>query len=359
MYGNYSFIPCSRRRIIHLMIFSRQLSFYDLIGLCRALRHQLGAGVSLGKTFGQQAERGTKAVRPIAERMAKAVENGDSLAAAFGREKDFLPPLFLSLVQVGEQTGHLPEILAELEKYYTLQQSLQRQFRAESIMPMVQLVLAFLILGGLIIVLGWIASANPGSKPVTIFPGLSGFKGAMIFWTLSFGILGMALAMYRFLPRLVQGQAAFDARLLKVPGLGPCLEALALGRFAMCLHLTQETGMSITKAVRLSLNATGNTALARAGGDIAQALKKGDTLTEALGRCPLFPADFMAIVAVAEEGGRVPEVMRQQADYYHDEARLRMKVLIKLASMAVWFIYACFMVYAIFRVASVYLGLLG
>jgi type II secretory pathway component PulF len=340
------------------MLFSKQLSFPDLIGWCRALRHQLGAGVSLRKTLGQQAERGSAAVRPMAQRVAAAVDYGDALADAFEREKNLLPPLFISLARVGEQTGHFPEIMGELEKYYTLQYSLQRQFRNQSIMPIIQLVLAFLILGALITILGWIAASRPGTTPISLF-GLRGFGGTLIFWSFSFGLLALAFFAYRKLPGLVQGQAAFDAKLLKVPGLGPCLEALALGRFALCLHLTMETGMSIGKAVKLSLNATGNTALAAAGDDIAKSLKKGQPLAEAMGRCPLFPVDFVQIVAVAEEGGRVPEVMRQQADRYHEEAALRMKTLVRMATMAVWFVYACFMVYAIFRVASVYLGQLG
>lgn len=40
-----------------------------------------------------------------------------------------LPPLFLALVAVGEQTGRLPEVFEELQNYYQLQQKLTRRFR--------------------------------------------------------------------------------------------------------------------------------------------------------------------------------------------------------------------------------------
>ena len=43
---------------------------------------------------------------------------------------------------------------------------------------------------------------------------------------------------------------------------------------------------------------------------LAKALKAGQPLATALGQCPLFPVEFIEIVAVGEEGGLVPEVMR-------------------------------------------------
>lgn len=336
------------------MFFSKRLSFPDLIAWCRTLRHQLAAGVSLTKVVGQQAERGPRGVRPVAQRLSAAVQRGEALSDAFDREKDTLPPLFIALAKVGEETGHFPEIMGELEKYYSMQYSLQRQFRSQSMGPLIQLVFALLIVGVVI----WILGAIGGATPIKIF-GLSHFQGALTFWAFSFGLLALAWFAYRKLPGLVQGKATFDARLLKIPALGPCLEALALGRFSLCFHLTMETGMSIGRAIKLSLNATGNAALAAASDDIGRALKKGETLTLALSRCKLFPVDFIQIMAVAEEAGRVPEVMRQQADHYHEEAALRMKTLVKMASFAVWGIYAAIMVVMIFNIASVYLKHLG
>ena len=48
--------------------------------------------------------------------------------------------------------------------------------------------------------------------------------------------------------------------LLRLPLVGPCLRALALGRFALALSLTMEAGLSLGKALRQSLAATGNAA---------------------------------------------------------------------------------------------------
>ena len=92
---------------------------------------------------------------------------------------------------------------------------------------------------------------------------------------------------------------------------------------------------------------------------ITDALRTGKPLLDALKRSNLFDAHFLEMVAAAEEGGRVPEMMEHQAEYYHEESSRRMATLTKLLSLLIWLIYAGFMVYMIFQIASIYLGALG
>src|SRR5687767_2211895 len=108
------------------MFFTRQLPLSSVIALCRALRHNLGAGLTLVQVFRQQADRGPAAVRPFAARVLVSLEQGHSLNEVLEGEKGVLPPLFYSLVKVGEETGHLAEMFAELEKYYLLEEKLRR-----------------------------------------------------------------------------------------------------------------------------------------------------------------------------------------------------------------------------------------
>src|SRR5262245_44526438 len=112
-----------------------------LVELCRSLRHYLGAGLSLVDVFRQQAKRGPAPVRGVADRIAKDLEQGHDLERALKKQKTAFPPLFLSLASVGEASGNLPEVFAELEKYYRLQQQLRRQFWGQIAWPLIQFVI--------------------------------------------------------------------------------------------------------------------------------------------------------------------------------------------------------------------------
>jgi type IV pilus assembly protein PilC len=338
------------------MLLSRRLPLNSLIELCRALRHNLGAGLPIVKVFRQQAERGSSAVRPVAGRIRQDIENGDNLEHALKKEVGVFPPLFLALVYVGERTGQLPEVLGELEKYYLLQQRLWRQFIGQILWPVFQLVAGILVISAEIWILGIIGKST-GTKPLDpLGIGLTGTKGALIFLFGSFGALGGLIALYLFLSRSLRHKAVVDAVLLRIPALGPTLRALALMRFCLALRLTLETGMPIRQALRLSLWATGNAAFEATSETAEEAIRRGDDLTTALTTTRVFPQDFLDVVASAEEGGRTAEVMKNRAEYYEDVARMRLGILARVASFAIWAAVAIVMVVAIIRM---YMNILG
>ena len=90
------------------MLFGTQLPLPSLIELCRVLRHNLGAGLTLRHVFRQQAERGPLPVRPIANRITHELEHGESLESALKLEKAAFPGLFTALVNVGSRRALCP-----------------------------------------------------------------------------------------------------------------------------------------------------------------------------------------------------------------------------------------------------------
>ena len=338
---------------------STRIPLPDLIDLCRILRHNLGAGLTIQRVMQQQASRGRRSYRAIAGRISEAIQGGSSLSRAFDNERDSFPVLFLAMVKLGETTGHMPEIFGELERYYDLELQLRRQFRSQTILPIIQFFGAVFILTGVIYLLGLIASLNPGvnAKPLLTIFGLSGAPAAFAFLGVVFGTIFGAWTVFAIFSRLGRQKAWLDRLLLRVPALGSCLSALVMSRFTLALHLTLDSGLSITKALRLSLEATGNAYFASRADGIVQMLKNGQPLHEALDASGLFNDEFMELVTSAETSGQVPELMRQQANYYHEETARQMKTLTTLAGFAVWVCVAAFIIWAIFRIASVYLNL--
>jgi type II secretory pathway component PulF len=334
------------------MLFSAQLPLASLVEVCRILRHSLGAGITLRDVFRQLATRGPKAARPVAERIRKRLERGDSLEAALMGEGNVFPPLLIALARVGERTGHLPEIFGELEKYYLLQQKLRREFRARSFPALFQLGLAFLVIAFVLFVLGMVSASRGGQAPAVL--GVRGSGAAVVFLVLSFGSVALLYVAYLVLTRALRHKAGLDAWLLRVPALGPCLQALALGRFALAARLTLDSDLPIAEALRLGMLATGNAAFAARTDAVLEGLEEGENLTEALSRARIFPQDFLNMVAVGEEGGRVPEILRHQAEHYHEEASRRMQVLVRTATYCVWLAYAVFTIIAIFTLAQRY-----
>jgi type IV pilus assembly protein PilC len=340
-------------------MFSSRLPLYALIELCRVLRHYLGAGLTLPEVFRQQQRRGPQPVREVAGRIADSLEQGDSLEAALKRDAKKFPPLFLAVGSVGERTGMLPEIFSDLEKYYLRQKQLRDQFLARIAWPAFQFFAAVFVLAGLIWILGLLGSKDLQGKPYDPLGfGLIGGTGALIFLCIVFGTLGGLLGLYLLMSRGFGGRTSSARMLLELPAIGPCLRAFALARFCLALRLTTESGMSIHKALRLSFRATGNVAFAAASTIAEESVQRGDELTLALRRTGLFPEDFDRIIAVAEESGKLNDVLKHQADHYYEEASRRLAVLTSLAGFGVWALVAIFIIIAIFRIYGSYLNMI-
>ena len=184
-------------------------------------------------------------------------------------------------------------------------------------------------------------------------------SGALIFLLCT---LGPIVAGWLILKKALGGSALrsrLEGTLLKVPIVGPTIQAIGVNRFAFALQHTLDSNLPIAAAVRLSFDATGSEAFRVHAPPAIAALERGKTLTEAIADCPVLPAEFIEMIASSEHGGTVPEMMKHQAQYYQELASERLTHLGRLASYGVWLVVATFIVICIFRIANIYLSAIG
>jgi type IV pilus assembly protein PilC len=339
------------------VLFSKRLPLTDLINLCHTLRHNLAAGLTLRRVFQQQADRGPTLVRPIARRIGEKLEHGDDLESALQREEQYFPPLFLSMAIIGEESGSMPEVFTELEKYFSLQQTLRRHFLSQIAWPMIQLVISIATIALMILIIG--IFTPPGTQPYDPLGfGLTGTSGAIKFVAIVCLFFLFIGGLYFGGKHLLRQKGAMDELLLRIPVIGPTIQAFAVMRFCLGLKLTHETGMPITRAVDLSLRATDNDAFIAKSEPIRDALSDGEELAVALKRSRLFPEEFENILANAEESGRLTQVLDHQARYYEEESSRRLTILTKVAAWLIWLSVAILIIIMIFRMYLSYLGML-
>jgi type II secretory pathway component PulF len=339
-------------------MFSRRLQVAALVELCRSMRYGLGSGLMLRDVMDLLANKGTRPIRPVCALISKDLKAGWSLQDALKKQEDVFPPLFIALTAVGEESGNLPEVLQELEKYYELQQKLRREFVYQIIGPTIQFILSLLIVTFLIYILGEIAIMRPGSPPLDALGlGLVGKTGAIIFFGSVMGTMLAATLAFLLLKRLLRRRAIVERFILAVPGIGPCQRALAMMRFCVAGRLMLDTTLSVFKMLRLAFLATDNAAFVTTIPKVEASLRQGNSITTSLTTAGVFSEKFLAAVAVAEESGRLPESLAYQAQEYEDETRRRLTVLTRLAGTLVWLGVAVVIILCVYRIfVGVYLS---
>jgi len=337
-------------------MFGPSYSYDGLAAWSRAIRHGHGAGLPLVRVFEMQAKSGPLALREMAGRIIQKLESGDTLEDSLASEGPALPELFVSLAAVGERSGRIPDVFAQLEEYYRLQHQMKREFRSQIAWPVFQFVLGVLVIAFTIFVLGLLAPDNP-AEPIGF--GLAGTSGAILFLVIVSAFVGGAILALKIFTSTLAKRQGFEAWLLRVPIFGPCAQAIAMGRFCLSLKVTLDSSLSVTKAMRMSLKATGNSAFMAQADRIVKRLKKGEEIAGVLRLNSVFPVEFLAMVHVGEESGQIPEVMAKQAEFYREETARRMKSATKTMALGIYALVAVFLIFMILKMASGYIGALG
>lgn len=338
------------------MVFEPRLSSKALSDLCHRLAVETDAGIDVRRTWQRETEHASGRVRDHFVQVRDAVSGGESLAVALADTGPLFPPLMLEMVEVGEQTGTLSLVFDRLAEHYRRRHQRQRALLAAIAWPMFQLAAAIVVIGLVIWVLGIVAQRNNG-QPIDILGlGLIGTRGLLIYVNF---IVAAALCVAGVIFAVRRGMLwtrPLQQAMMRLPGLGPCLEKLALARLTWVLHLTLNVAMDLRRVVTLVLRATGNDYYVRHTDQAVALVGAGRPLYEALGRTGAFPQQFIDALEVAEESGQMVEATARLSRRYEEEADAALHALNVLGGFAVWALVAALIIFMIFRLAAFYIG---
>lgn len=317
----------------------------------RSMAQMLEAGVEIRKALKTASRNSPDSRLPgLIENVNRRITSGATLADALNENEERFPPLFRDLVNVGEQTGAMPEVFASLSRYYESRLKQVRDFRSAISWPVFQLVIAVGVIGLLIFIVGFLPPQANGEPVDIVGLGLHGATGAMIWLVGSFGLGFALIAGWIFANRNLAGQTFLHPFLLGLPQIGSCMKSFAIARFSWCFALTQQAGMSIRPSLNCSLKATANGAYVMAEPVIWDALQQGETFADAVASSGLFPEDYIQFLETAEQSGTVPEELDRMSHVFESEAVRALQRLASIVSTLVWLFIAGFIIFFIFRI---------
>jgi type II secretory pathway component PulF len=340
-------------------MFEPRIHTRTLADLCRRVSTSLKAGVDARKNWQREALNARGFSRRPMETIRDGTNRGQSLSEVLPQTGRYFPPLFHEMVLVGEQTGHLAEVLHRLSEHYQHQLELKKSFRQAISKPAIQLVFAICVVGLLIFFMGIIADRN-GGKPIDFLGlglmGADGLKKYMIFLAV---VATLGWVMYREVKSGRWWGEWLQRSMMHVPKIGHALELLALSRFAWSLHLTLDTGMGLRQAMRMAFAATHNGYYTPKTDFVLQHIREGHELTETLRETRVFPADFLDAFQVGEQTGKLVETLGVLSEHYQEEGREAIRTLTRAAGGLVWLAVTGIIVMLIFRIASFYIGIIN
>jgi type IV pilus assembly protein PilC len=329
---------------------SWSISSKELIGLCQRVGQSLQAGLDVRRVWQQEASRGREKHRRHMEHIFRQVSTGGTVADAMRECGGYIPPLVCQMVEIGEKTGKLDEVLLRLAKYYETQVAMQRTFWFGIAWPGFQFIMGILVIAAVI----WLPSMLTGMNIDILGLGLVGGYGALLFLASVVTIIGgIALGIMALL-RGWLGPAPVQIA-MRLPVIGGCLEAFALSRLTWSFALGLESGMDARRVVELAIAATQNAHYEQHTQSILAGIGRGQTFHDSFAQSHAFPEDFLFALETAEIAGVTSESLLRLTKQYEQKATDALRILTMAATALTWVTIALVMILAIFKLAMSYM----
>jgi type IV pilus assembly protein PilC len=260
------------------------------------------------------------------------VRSGSSLAQSMERHPRYFSPLYTSLIQVGEVSGTLPEVLRKMIQYLEREHDLKMKLRRAASYPALMLALAS---GAGLVILLFVLPVfsdlfySSGAE----LPGLTRMLLAASAWfSRSWPILllaaGVFLAGVIAWVRTEEGKTGWHRFLLRARLIGAVNRQVMTSRMAFVLALMVRSGVPLLQALDTARGVMSNVCCREALDTASRQVLAGQRLSRPLRESGLFDAAFLHMLEVGEETGAMDDMLQSMADYYDNEVGYRMDTVL-------------------------------
>ena len=294
----------------------------DLSFFCRQLAAMLTSGVSLVKALQiLQAQSENKKQKQVLLDIYEEVQKGRSFSEAIATKPGVFPSLFVSMVGAGEASGNLDVIMNRVSEHYAKDSKTQNKMGA-MIYPIVLLVLLVVIMIAMFtMIMPMFRDLAGDSEMPMLSQAIFGISDFMInqWYILVIVFIAIVIAL-RLIIKTPSSKLKWDEMLLKLPKIGGLLRTIYTARFARTMSNLFSSGLQMVDCIEKSVGTLGNTYIIKQFEDVVENVKRGESLSVAMGRINVFDGMFVSIVYVGEESGTLDTILAKSSDYYDDEA---------------------------------------
>ena len=301
-----------------------RVALADLVIFTRQLATMIDAGLAMVQSLQALADQTTnKVMRDIIRDICARVESGDSFSEALAKHPKAFNRLYVCMVGAGEKGGLLAEILARLAVYLENTARLRKKVKSAMMYPTVVTVVAILITIFLLVkvvpVFGEIfASFNAAlPAPTQYLINVSNLvKRYLILFMIAAG--GGVYGWLYFI-KTPMGRFFWDSRRIRLPVFGAIAHKICLARFTRTLASLVRSGVPILEVLQIVSQTVGNVVMEKAVKTAATDIERGESISAALAKHPVFPTMIVRMVTAGEQTGKIDNMLERISDFLDEE----------------------------------------
>lgn len=296
----------------------------DLSSFMRQLAAMLGVGIPLIKCFEILAgQSSNQQLKKTAAKIASSLKTGLSLHDSMATHRQIFSPVYLNMIQAGETSGFLPEILLRIADQAEKECQMLEKFKSASVYPAILVFVASLVITFILafILPSFVQSFTASGTDLPAFTicilniGIF-IKSNIILLVIVSTALVISLIIWK---NTTSGRLLIDHIYLKIPIIGNVISKIAAAQLARTLGMLISSGIPLLTAFRLLEGVVSNQVIAAAIGEAREKIKEGQSITRPLNNTGLFEPMFTQMISVGEETGTLDTILHHMADFYEAE----------------------------------------
>ena len=306
--------------LIDLMMFSRQM--YTLL--------KAGVPITRGMMGLIESTRNVRLVEALRE-IRTNVESGRDVASSLARHPRIFPPLFVSMVRVGETTGQLDEAFLRISQYLEAEKDTRERIKTAIRYPVIVLVAVGVAIGIMnVLVIPQFAKLFEKSRldlpwQTQAIVAVSEFSVA--WWPfIAVAIVGLIFAV-RLYVNTETGRYKWDKLKLALPIVGSIIQRAVMARFARAFSIALRAGVPLIQGLTVVAEGVDNAYVGEHILGMRKGIERGDNLTRVAITTGLFTPVVIQMLAVGEETGAVDDLLSEVAGFYEREVDHDLKYL--------------------------------
>ncbi|TKJ93576.1 type II secretion system F family protein [Paenibacillus sp. PK4536] len=296
-------------KTIHFIIFCRQFSTL------------IRAGVTIldaTRILADQTE--SKVLRKTLQDVYASLMRGIALSQSMQEHRKVFPPLFISMLRAGEESGDLEGTLDRLAVYFEKRHGTREKIKSALTYPVTVGLLAVAVTVYLLAAIipqfvNMFASMNAKLPAITVIV-LSLSNSLQKQWYIWVLVLLLLIISYIILQRSERGAYWIDYAKLKVPIFGKLNQKGSIAQFARTFSSLYASSVPILQALTIVEEVAGNKVIEGYLRQAGESLRKGNPLSEPLKKAWVFPPMVTQMIAIGEETGALDQMLSKVADFY-------------------------------------------
>jgi len=263
-----------------------------------------------------------KKQKNIYNEILKNIESGLTLAEALEQEEIFTS-FFIAVVEAGEESGNLVEVLGSLENYYSNRNELKKDIKKATFYPITVIITIFLaavfIFKFVLPVFVDLFAEFNGELPVItkIFLIIS-----QVFNNYFILIIIFIIFLIISLVLIYKNKKREDLKskiLLNIPFLSVLYRDFILTQIAVYLSLLLKSGLKLISALELLKNIITDYHYQKFIQTTALNISKGASLTDCFSDSKYIPDLFYYLLMTGEETAQMETMLERAGDYYYQK----------------------------------------